>query len=369
MLQHCLWDVELASELRAWEGEGDADKQAEIESRGREIASQLIKKYKQLPREKRPACWFTYHVYHKAPDWIGPAVSAALKIPYVIAEASVARKQQDGKWQAGYAASLKAVRQAALIFNLNSNDLPGLEAVIPPSTKVIQLKPFTDVHTDTYFPVEAAHISEEMKSSMRSEFAQAHSLDEKKHWLLCVAMMRPGDKLESYLMLAETMKNLQRTDWQLLLVGDGSAAQQVADLFNAFPNGQIHFLGSRPTKFVHRLMRASDLFVWPAKNEAFGMAVLEALGCGLPVVAGVSQSSGIGDIVYSGVSGILVKQPTGSSIAAEVENLLASPATLQKMSAASVTTFNQYHQFDKAAIAIDGALQDVTGIRALKCFL
>ena len=37
-----------------------------------------------------PELWFTYHLYYKAPDWLGPAVSAALGIPYVVAEASYA---------------------------------------------------------------------------------------------------------------------------------------------------------------------------------------------------------------------------------------------------------------------------------------
>ena len=48
-----------------------------------------------------PDVWFTYHLYHKAPDWLGPAVSRALDIPYVVAEASVAAKQRDGPWAIG----------------------------------------------------------------------------------------------------------------------------------------------------------------------------------------------------------------------------------------------------------------------------
>ena len=40
----------------------------------------------------RPRLWFTYHLYHKAPDWLGPdGDRVRLGIPYVVAEASVAR--------------------------------------------------------------------------------------------------------------------------------------------------------------------------------------------------------------------------------------------------------------------------------------
>ena len=103
------------------------------------------------------------------------------------------------------------------------------------------------------------------------------------------------------------------------------------DLFNLNPPGRVHFLGRLDTDLIYPLMRASDLFVWPAQNEAFGMAVLESLGCGLPVVAG--RSGGIGDIVEHAVTGVLIDQPDSHSMAAEIEKLLAAPATLARMSA------------------------------------
>ena len=43
-----------------------------------------------------PELWFTYHLYHKAPDWLGPRIAGALGIPYVVAEASFAPKQAGG---------------------------------------------------------------------------------------------------------------------------------------------------------------------------------------------------------------------------------------------------------------------------------
>ena len=49
----------------------------------------------------KPHAWFTYHLYHKAPDWIGPRISETLKIPYIIAEASYAAKQSGGPWDSG----------------------------------------------------------------------------------------------------------------------------------------------------------------------------------------------------------------------------------------------------------------------------
>ncbi len=347
-LQNSGWRVELASALRAWEGHGEAQRQYEIKTRGRQIAAQLIAQYQRQPRAAQPCCWFTYHVYHKAPDYLGPAVSAALDIPYVLAECSVANKQRGGAWRDGYADAVVAVRHADLIFNLNSADLRGVQAVAKPTTPIVQLKPFTELR-----PAAGAH----NKARLRAEFAATHSLDAKKHWLLCVAMMRAGDKLKSYQMLAAAMAQMQRDDWQLLVVGDGAAAAQVRALFGACPRASIHFFGRREAAFVQRMMRAADVFVWPAHNEAFGMAALEAVGCGLPVVAG--NSGGIGDIVQHAVTGRLLAQPEANSMAEEIEKLLAAPATLQRMSAKCLATFDQFHQLDAAAVVIDQALRKV----------
>ncbi len=48
------------------------------------------------PPDRRPDAWLTYHVYHKAPDHLGPYVTRALGIPYLVAEASLAAKQANG---------------------------------------------------------------------------------------------------------------------------------------------------------------------------------------------------------------------------------------------------------------------------------
>ncbi|MGR3913021.1 MAG: glycosyltransferase family 4 protein [Gammaproteobacteria bacterium] len=332
-------EVELASELRAWEGDGNARRQAHIETRGNRAAARLVTAYRKLPAAARPNCWLTYHLYHKAPDWLGASVSAALGIPYALAEASLARKQCDGAWRRGYAQSLAAVRRADCIFNLNSNDLAGVRAVARDGA-VVELKPFLDMPP--------------MPPTTRERVAARLSLDPKPHWLLCVAMMRSGDKLESYRVLAGALARMQRDDWRLLVAGDGPAEQEVRAMFAQCRPGQVHFLGRRARDFIYELMRACDLLVWPACNEAFGMAVLEALGCGLPVVAG--RSGGIGDIVAHDVTGMLVAPNDARAMAAAIGQLLASPARLARMAAASVRAFHRHHRLDAAAEIIGAAL-------------
>ena len=72
---------QLASELRTLDKTGDRQRQEGLQQESTEEASRLIAHYEGLPDEQRPCLWFTYHVYYKAPDWIGPQVADALGIP------------------------------------------------------------------------------------------------------------------------------------------------------------------------------------------------------------------------------------------------------------------------------------------------
>ena len=85
-------EVTLASDFRAYDGAGDGDVQQALARRGADIAAALIAEWQAGSGATRPDLWFSYHLYHKAPDWLGPSVCAALDIPYVAAEASYARK-------------------------------------------------------------------------------------------------------------------------------------------------------------------------------------------------------------------------------------------------------------------------------------
>ena len=56
---------------------------------------------------------------------------------------------------------------------------------------------------------------------------------------------------------------------------------------------------------VEEYLSASDIFVYPSENEALGVAIVEAMACGLPVVA--SGVGGIRDLVAPGETGILTE--------------------------------------------------------------
>src|SRR3977135_2231917 len=84
----------VASRLRSYDGAGDPLRQTRLRAIGEGGARRLLRQWRTQPAAA-PDLWFTYHLYYKAPDWLGPAISTALGIPYVVAEASHAPKRAD----------------------------------------------------------------------------------------------------------------------------------------------------------------------------------------------------------------------------------------------------------------------------------
>ena len=339
------FNVELASRLRSWQGKGDQQQLQKIKNRGLATVKQLISHYEALPDTQRPHCWFTYHLYHKAPDWIGPEICDALNIPYFVAEASVSSKQAHGPWQTGYRSSIRAIQRANAIFCLNPIDAVGVKAVAAPHTEIVDLKPFLE-----------SPAALQNKAALRHRIAVEQQIDPDQYWLLCVAMMRQDSKAESYLLLADALSKVKRKDWQLIVIGDGPARDRIKRAFQSRPN--IHFLGQQEKDYVRQCMTASDLFVWPAIKEAFGMAVLESLSCGLPVIAGCS--GGIDQIVEQARTGILIKNVGDASLAQQIECLLDSPKRLAEMSAQSRKKFLENHTIEKGADKLKNTIFRVT---------
>src|SRR5687767_4199513 len=107
-LEHAGHEVTLASTYRSWDAGTLPSPHERLATLGAKLAARLTERLRAAP----PDLWFTYHLYHKAPDWLGPAVAKSLGIPYVIAEASYAPKQAGGPFNLGHKAAGNAIAQA-----------------------------------------------------------------------------------------------------------------------------------------------------------------------------------------------------------------------------------------------------------------
>jgi glycosyltransferase involved in cell wall biosynthesis len=327
-------DVALASRLRAFDAHGDAQRQARLRAIGGRLAERLVRRYRD---GARPDLWFTYHVHHNAPDHLGAAVSRALDVPYVIAEASVAPRQRDGAWAIGYADALAAVRAADTIVCINPVDVTQVRAARAAGARCDDLAPFIDVD---------AFAGRAPRRSMPNEPAR----------LVAVAMMRAGAKLASYRVLAQALAQLDDLPWTLDIVGDGPLRTDVEKAF-ARCASRVRFTGALPAPAVATVLRASDLFVWPAVDEAFGLAFIEAQACGLPVVGG--DSPGVAAVVAAERTGLLVPPGDAVAFAAAVRLLLGDPALRERIGCGAFAYARERHDVHAAAAALGALLDDV----------
>jgi glycosyltransferase involved in cell wall biosynthesis len=338
-------EVELASEFRSLDATGDPQTQARLRSAGTEFARQLADRWQREPVALRPDLWFTYHVYYKAPDWLGPAVTAALDIPYVMAEASFAPKRASGPWALGHAAVQAAIQRADLVLGSTRHDLECLSALVAPD-RLSYLPPFLD----------PAPLREALsrRADHRAQLARMHNLAADCPWLVVVAMMRAGDKLSSYRELAQALARLGDLDWQLLIAGDGPARDDVVAALQPVAAERVRFLGELGADEVARVCAASDLFVWPAVNEAYGMAMLEAQAAGVPVVSCALR--GVPDVVCDGRTGLLAPPGDPGALAARIRLLLLDEARRVQMGREAASWVWRERGLDAAATILGSAL-------------
>ena len=342
------WEVELAARFRSFDGAGEAGRQTRLQDIGARLADRLMRRYERRPAEERPALWFTYHLYHKAPDWLGPPVSERLGIPYVVAEASHAAKQAGGAWRPGHEAAAQAIRQADALLALNRDDVPGLRAVVEDPARISVLLPFLG-------PRNASQASGGPGPfGARAATTRRFGIPPDEPWLLCVAMMRGGRKLASFVRLVNALALLAAERWHLVVAGDGPARHEVeAAVTGRLPAGRTTLTGRLEGEELARLYAASDLFVWPAVGEPLGMAMLEAQGHGLPVVA--ARTRGVPDLVREGETGLLVPENDPVAFAEAVRTLLRSPDRCRRMGRAAHLRVAREHAFEAASDRI-GAL-------------
>jgi glycosyltransferase involved in cell wall biosynthesis len=327
--------VELAARLRSYDRGGDAARQRRIERVGAWAAGRLVRRYRVRPAAERPRAWLSYHVYHKSPDWLGPAVCRALGLPYLIAEASTASRQADGPWAHGHAAAEAAIRSADVVFAMTEADAAGLRPLVAPPAELRRLPPFIDPA-----PHAAARAERE---AHRAALAGRLGLDPGVPWLLTVAMMRDDAKRESYALLAEALARMAAPDWRLVVVGDGPARTAVEA---GFDPDRAAFLGALSGEELPPVYAACDLYVWPAVREAYGMAHVEAQAAGLPVVAG--REGGVAEVVRDGLTGVLTPPRDPATFGRAVAGLLSDADRRRAMGERAA-------RFVAAELSLDGA--------------
>lgn len=141
--------------------------------------------------------------------------------------------------------------------------------------------------------------------------------------------------------LIEAFKSLEHNSAVLKICGDGPEAKHFKELATGIKN--IEFLGH--VNDVTTVLADADIFVHPTYHEGFGLSLVEAEMCSLPIIA--SNVGSIPEIVEDEVSGILVEPRDSRALAEAMARLIADAKLRSRMGKAGRAIFLKNFQFDK----------------------
>ncbi len=157
---------------------------------------------------------------------------------------------------------------------------------VPTSQKIEVIPNFVD--TERFKPAEA-----------KCSFASCKDFPSKPT-LTHISNFREAKRVEDVVQMFALVK--KQMDCHLILAGDGPVRSKVEALVTELDlRDHVCFLGKQDA--IEEILQRSDIFVLPSKNESFGLAALEALSCGIPVIS--SNAEGIPELVEHGHVGFV----------------------------------------------------------------
>ena len=157
--------------------------------------------------------------------------------------------------------------------------------------------------------------------------------------LMHISNFRPVKRVEDVVKVFAKVREDRPT--KLLLVGDGPERHKMEDMCRQLGAcDDIHFLGKmKNTEEAHAL---ADVFILPSETESFGLAALEAMSSGVPVIS--SNGGGLPEVNQNGFSGFLNNVGDTDGMAANTLKLLDDLPTYR------VQALEQAAKFQKSAI-------------------
>ena len=198
-----------------------------------------------------------------------------------------------------------------------------------------------------------------------AEFQQVDSREpQAKPYILCVALHHIHKALDVLIRAFATFHTTHPTVG-LWLVGDGPCRDEFETLVRQLGlTESVRFLGLQGRPAVSRLLAECSLFVLPSRVEPFGIAIIEALASGKPVVS--TKVGGIPEIIENGNNGILVEPDDPQALYEAMRTVWDDPALARRLAVAGQATVKQRFQWEIPAARYEAIFLNLLGQNDLR---
>ena len=134
--------------------------------------------------------------------------------------------------------------------------------------------------------------------------------------------------------LIQAIASLDDDNIYCSICGCGPYAQRLEQLVHECGlENRVHLLGFRTD--MEKILQSADCFAFPSRREGLGIAALEALACGVPVIA--ADNRGTREYMLDGVDGIICRADDAQDFARAISQLKSDPALCHRMGNAGRT--------------------------------
>ena len=146
-------------------------------------------------------------------------------------------------------------------------------------------------------------------------------------------------KRKNHIVLIQAVAKLNNPHFHLFICGDGVQETELkTKALELGVENQIHFLGFR--KDVYKISSAADLFLFASLQEGLPVAIMEAMACGLPIVA--SKVRGNSDLIDQGKGGYLVNPMDVDGFVKAIHKITDNKEKLEKMKKYNLKKIQKY---------------------------
>jgi len=207
----------------------------------------------------------------------------------------------------------------AVTFSINNSDVV---TSVSQSLKDDTLRLF-DIKNDIHVVPNFIDISKH--DNPFTECQRGLMADEGERIITHISNLRPVKRIKDVVKIFYRIQ--KKIPSKLLIVGEGPEKEESeAYCIRKGIENKVVFLGN--SSEIHKILCFSDLFLLPSEKESFGLAALEAMVNGVPVIS--TNTGGLPEVNIDGFSGYLSEVGNVSEMAKNAISILKDDATLQK---------------------------------------